>query len=101
MFLRAFFQLEVVIFVTVNLCTWQGWTNVSTFDFATLYLAFLLEKDSFLILFNFAIAASDYHNIVFNKILKIPPLLTDILYQDITAQISYATIQILTLYTLT
>ena len=76
----------------------KGWTNVSIFDFATLYLAFLLEKDSFLILFNFAIAASDYHNIVFNKILKIHPLLADcsvdppvhpnILYQDITAQIS-------------
>ena len=43
-FLRAFFQLEVVIFVTVILCTWQGWTNVSTFDFATLYLAFFIRK---------------------------------------------------------
>ena len=65
------------MFVTLNLCTWQGWTNVAPFDFVTLYLAFSLKRDWFLTLFNFAIAASDYHSIVFDKVLKIQALLTD------------------------
>ena len=34
---------------------------------------FLLERDSFLILFNFAIAAPDYCNIILNKILRTIP----------------------------
>ena len=38
----------------------------SIFDLVTLFLAFSLERDLFLILFNFAIATSDYHSVVEN-----------------------------------
>ena len=50
---------------------------MSNFDFVTLFLAFSSERDLFPIFFDFVIAASDYHIIVFNKILKIQALLTD------------------------
>ena len=33
-----------IVFVTLNLCTWQDWTNVSTFGFVILYLAFFVKK---------------------------------------------------------
>ena len=50
---------------------------MSTFNFVTLFLAFSSERDLFPIFFDFAITASDYQIIVFNKILKIQTLLTD------------------------
>ena len=62
-YLRALFSIGSVCVSYFNLCTWQGWTNVSTF-----------ERDLFPIFFNFAIAALDYRIIVFNnKILKSKP----------------------------
>ena len=75
--IEGFFLIWNCMFLTLSLCTWQGWTNVSTFNYVTLFLAFSSERDLFPIFFVFAITASDYQIIVFNKILKIQTLLTD------------------------